>query len=464
VTWRRDDRDSSQQDFLSRYQPQDDSQKAQIERLAREKLIRTGSITPFQAMAGLEKGFTRVKRERRSEEANEAGVSILPPSSLPPSMPSSSSPLASPQPASTHTPLSSFPSKLDETKTQPRKTNKRRKKGSEEEEEDDGSASGEDEDDEETEDDEHEDEEEEEEEEDENEVTVSTKKDGRKHIRRTRPQIDDADDQAFRKRLAAFKKKEEPPKPAKKQTKPTNTPPATNVTTNATTTTTKTKEWVCAVCTYINSSRFRACDMCRTKKPPASALPEPSPPPIVDPLASASATTAQVKLEEPEAPAIKREEDKTPTKKEEDKAEKEGGEEEDPENELVQFEGGYSIPGSLWDKLFPYQKTAVKWLWELHCQNTGGIIADEMGLGKTVQIVAFLAGLHSTPSIGRRYTTQQHRHTLRKTFSLHCFSSKGLGPTLIVCPATVMSQWMAHFHLWYPPLRVMLLHESGMSM
>lgn len=32
-------------------------------------------------------------------------------------------------------------------------------------------------------------------------------------------------------------------------------------------------------------------------------------------------------------------------------------------------------------------------MWELHCQQAGGILGDEMGLGKTIQIIAFLAGL-----------------------------------------------------------------------
>lgn len=32
-------------------------------------------------------------------------------------------------------------------------------------------------------------------------------------------------------------------------------------------------------------------------------------------------------------------------------------------------------------------------MWELHCQQAGGILGDEMGLGKTIEIIAFLAGL-----------------------------------------------------------------------
>ena len=51
----------------------------------------------------------------------------------------------------------------------------------------------------------------------------------------------------------------------------------------------------------------------------------------------------------------------------------------------VAFDGGFVVPGRIWDGLYEYQRTALKWLWELHCQNAGGIIADEMGLGQRQQ-------------------------------------------------------------------------------
>lgn len=54
--------------------------------------------------------------------------------------------------------------------------------------------------------------------------------------------------------------------------------------------------------------------------------------------------------------------------------------------EEVEFEGGFRIPAALYERLFDYQRTAVKWLWELHTQRAGGILGDEMGLGKTVQV------------------------------------------------------------------------------
>ncbi|KAL2428591.1 DNA repair and recombination protein RAD26 [Exophiala dermatitidis] len=102
------------------------------------------------------------------------------------------------------------------------------------------------------------------------------------------------------------------------------------------------------------------------------------------------------------------------------------------------FTHDYKIPGDIYPSLFGYQKTGVQWLYELYTQQVGGIIADEMGLGKTVQIIAFLAGLH--------------------------YSKKLRKPIIVVCPATVMKQWVNEFHRWWPPFRVTILHSSGSGM
>ncbi|PVD37640.1 hypothetical protein C0Q70_00237 [Pomacea canaliculata] len=108
-----------------------------------------------------------------------------------------------------------------------------------------------------------------------------------------------------------------------------------------------------------------------------------------------------------------------------------------------EFEGGLIVPGKLWKKLYKYQKTGVRWLWELHMQQAGGIIGDEMGLGKTIQMIAFLAAM--------------------KESRLHSkdFPYVGLGPVVIVCPTTVMHQWVREFHTWWPDFRVAILHSSG---
>ena len=64
----------------------------------------------------------------------------------------------------------------------------------------------------------------------------------------------------------------------------------------------------------------------------------------------------------------------------------------------------------------------MQWLWELHQQKVGGILGDEMGLGKTIQIIAFLAAM---------------------SFSQRKVGGGGrFGPVLIVCPTTVMHQWV----------------------
>ncbi|KAK2882633.1 hypothetical protein FQN49_000145, partial [Arthroderma sp. PD_2] len=102
------------------------------------------------------------------------------------------------------------------------------------------------------------------------------------------------------------------------------------------------------------------------------------------------------------------------------------------------LDGGYQLPGDIYPYLFDYQKTGVKWLWELHQQQVGGIIGDEMGLGKTIQVIGFLAGLH--------------------------YSKKLNGPIIVVCPPTVMKQWVNEFHRWWPPFRVSILHTSGSGM
>ena len=100
----------------------------------------------------------------------------------------------------------------------------------------------------------------------------------------------------------------------------------------------------------------------------------------------------------------------------------------------VVFQGGYKIPSYIYEKLFDYQRTGIKWLWELHTQRAGGIMGDEMGLGKTIQVTAFLAGLH-------------HSGLFK--------------PTLIVCPATMLKQWLRELREWYPLFRVAILHESA---
>jgi DNA excision repair protein ERCC-6 len=108
------------------------------------------------------------------------------------------------------------------------------------------------------------------------------------------------------------------------------------------------------------------------------------------------------------------------------------------EDTVFDDEGTFRIPGDIYPSLFDYQKTGVKWLYELYTHQVGGIVGDEMGLGKTIQMIAHLAGLH--------------------------YSKKITKPIIVVCPATVMKQWVNEFHRWWPPFRVTILHSSGTGM
>ncbi|GMH02332.1 hypothetical protein Nepgr_004171 [Nepenthes gracilis] len=112
------------------------------------------------------------------------------------------------------------------------------------------------------------------------------------------------------------------------------------------------------------------------------------------------------------------------------------GAENDNAAACVALEGGLRIPQRIFSKLFDYQKVGVQWLWELHCQNSGGIIGDEMGLGKTVQILGFLGSLH--------------------------FSNM-YKPSIVVCPVTLLRQWKREAHEWYPSFHVELLHDSAVD-
>lgn len=113
------------------------------------------------------------------------------------------------------------------------------------------------------------------------------------------------------------------------------------------------------------------------------------------------------------------------------------------DNEYHEMKSGLRVPNVCWNKLFKYQKTGVRWLSELHEQCVGGILADEMGLGKTIQVICFLRALAFSQAETRG------------------FGFRGLGPVLLICPTTLMHQWLKEFHNWFPLCRIAVLHSSG---
>ena len=88
--------------------------------------------------------------------------------------------------------------------------------------------------------------------------------------------------------------------------------------------------------------------------------------------------------------------------------------------------------GDLETVLRPYQKQGVAWLHFLRANGFGGILADEMGLGKTLQTLAFFQSL--PPAVPRR------------------------APHLIVCPTSLVFNWLAEAKKFTPGLKVLALH------
>ena len=86
--------------------------------------------------------------------------------------------------------------------------------------------------------------------------------------------------------------------------------------------------------------------------------------------------------------------------------------------------------GTLAKILREYQLTGFEWLTRLAANNLGGILADEMGLGKTVQTLAFLR------------------------------AHQGVGPALVVCPTSLLTNWENEARKFTPELKTLVLEGA----
>lgn len=101
--------------------------------------------------------------------------------------------------------------------------------------------------------------------------------------------------------------------------------------------------------------------------------------------------------------------------------------------------------GSLEQILRDYQKEGVSWLGFLRYHGFGGVLADEMGLGKTIQTLAFLRAIKPAPRCGE-LTGDGERQAAR--------------PSLVVCPTSLVSNWLAEAARFTPELRSVALVGS----
>jgi superfamily II DNA or RNA helicase len=97
--------------------------------------------------------------------------------------------------------------------------------------------------------------------------------------------------------------------------------------------------------------------------------------------------------------------------------------------------------GDLEIVLRPYQKHGVAWMSFLRTNGFGGILADEMGLGKTLQALAFLKSAPGAlPGPGSEAGKMPAAHFL------------------VVCPTSLVFNWVAEAKKFTPQLKVLALH------
>lgn len=95
------------------------------------------------------------------------------------------------------------------------------------------------------------------------------------------------------------------------------------------------------------------------------------------------------------------------------------------------------VPAALRATLRDYQREGLTWLAEMTSQGLGACLADDMGLGKTVTLIA----LH-----------------------LHRVAAGAAGPTLVVCPASLLGNWEAEIARFAPGVAVRRFHGGQRSL
>ena len=91
----------------------------------------------------------------------------------------------------------------------------------------------------------------------------------------------------------------------------------------------------------------------------------------------------------------------------------------------------------------------MAWLQFLRTNGFGGILADEMGLGKTLQVLALLNSMRNAECGVRNESGGVAAGTPHSAFRL---------PHLIVCPTSLVFNWVAEVGKFTPALRVLALH------
>ncbi|MFE6925870.1 DEAD/DEAH box helicase [Nocardia sp. NPDC057663] len=123
------------------------------------------------------------------------------------------------------------------------------------------------------------------------------------------------------------------------------------------------------------------------------------------------------------------------------------------------------VPIGLKAELRPYQERGLSWLATMSRLNCGAILADDMGLGKTVQVLALLAHEREYAAVDRggRALTAAGDLEVEVDQGGRTAPLEGaqVGPTLLVCPMSVVGNWQREAQRFTPDLRVLVHHGPG---
>ncbi len=104
-------------------------------------------------------------------------------------------------------------------------------------------------------------------------------------------------------------------------------------------------------------------------------------------------------------------------------------------------EADFEVPASLASTLRPYQADGFRWLETLERFGFGGILADDMGLGKTLQVIAHILARKDAAATGVGVAAGEKAG-----------AEGAAGTTLVVCPASLVYNWMAELARFAPQL------------
>ncbi|XP_063539516.1 transcription termination factor 2-like [Cydia strobilella] len=112
-------------------------------------------------------------------------------------------------------------------------------------------------------------------------------------------------------------------------------------------------------------------------------------------------------------------------------------------------------PAAMKTELMPHQKHALAWLrWREGLNPHGGILADDMGLGKTITMISLIAGDREIANDGEESDDDDDDRPRGKLTK---------GGTLVVCPASLMTQWEGEVKKHCLPHRVTTVLHHGAS-